>query len=970
MKVTFVVRLGLICLLLACFLYGGTTLNIVNAQEENQELNRIDFVRGISYEDYLKEFQDKQRPDEVVSFQLDNFTDSNMEVEVLNSFEGYVGTIIKTQEEGFIEWQIDVPIEGLYNLYIEYFPIEGRGSAIEREIWINGEMPFRGANHILLSRVWTDETDIRRDNRDNDIRPRQIENPMWRQSYFENYMGYIVDPYLFYLNEGINTIRIVSVREPVAIRSLQFRQASEILSYDDIFIEYGRQGIEEVQGQIIKVQGENSFAKSDPTLHPITDRTSPATIPYHWSKIRLNTIGGYRWSMPRQWISWELEVPEEGLYKIALRARQNIVRGLFSNRRMTINGEVPFSEMENITFSYDNAWGMHVLGRDGEPYLFHFEQGTHLLELEIVLAEELANILRVAEESVYTLNEVYRRVIMVTGAVPDPFRDHQLHHRMPDVLVTLSQQGAVMRDLSARLETFTGQRSAHNAILERLAIQLEDMSVRHRTIPDRLDSLRANIGGLGAWILTTREQPLEIDYLVVASTDSILPRADVNFAERIVHELRAFLASFTEDFDSIGDVHDERDAITVWIATGRDQAQILKGMIDDGFTPQTGIPVNLQLVMPGVLLPATVAGRAPDIAMSVFNGEPVNYATRNAVVDLTAFPDFNEITERFHENAFIPYKFDGGIYALPEQQMFPMLFYRKDVLYELGLSIPNTWDDVFQILPEIQKNHMEFGMPVSTTADTWGGMLSYGIKLKQLGGALYEADGISSALDTEQGIEAFKRWTEMYVLHRLPLAFDLVNRFRTGEMPIAISDYWLYNVLQVFAPELRGSWGFVPIPGIMQADGTINRSAPSGGTAIMMLEQTPEEKRDEAWAFMKWWTDVEAQVRFAREMESIMGAAARFPTANMEALSHLPWPREDYRNLMAQWEWARPNPEVPGGYFTSRHLDNAFRSVVLRGSDPRETLLDYIRIINEEIDAKRREFGLELRPEATTDGRN
>jgi len=936
------------------------------AQDNFEE---IQFIRGITYEDYLSQHSGALRPNEEVLVPLHNYTDREMQLQTLNNFEGYTGTVLVTDEEGFVEWEINVPEEGLYNVFIEYFPVKGRGSSIEREIWINGEMPFRGANRILLSRVWADASGILRDNRDNDIRPRQIERPIWRQDYFRNHMGYFVEPYKFFLREGINVIRLISVREPMAIRRLKFKQAAEILPYDEIFDKYQDKGLEPVQDRLIKIQAETPLMKSDPTLHAITDRTSPATMPSHWSKIRLNTIGGHRWALPRQWIAWEVNVEEEGLYQIALRARQNITRGLFSNRKLTINGQIPFEEMENITFSYNNAWGMHVLGSDGEPYLFHFTKGRNVIELEVVLAQELAKILRVAEESVYTLNEVYRRIIMVTGAVPDPFRDHQLHHRMPDMLVTLREQSDIMRSLSDRLEEFTGQRSAHNAIFERLAIQLEDMSVRHRTIPDRLDSLRANIGGLGAWILFTREQPLEIDFLIVSSPDAVLPRADVGFFERIIHEVRAFVASFTEDFDAIGDVHDEREAITVWIATGRDQAQILKQLIDDSFTPQTGIPVNLQLVMPGVLLPATVAGRAPDIAMSVSNGDPVNFATRNAVVDISVFSDFREIAERFHENALIPYKFDGGVYAIPEQQMFPMLFYRIDVLYELGLQVPDTWDDLFTILPEIQKNHMQFGMPVSTTGDTWGGMLSYGIKLKQLGGELYHGDGISSALDTEEGIEAFKRLTEMYTLHGLPMAFDLVNRFRTGEMPLAISDYWLYNVLQVFAPELRGLWGFAPIPGIRQPDGTINRSAPSGGTAVMMLEQTEPDKRDDAWEFMKWWTDMDAQVRFAREMESIMGAAARFPTANMEALAHLPWPREDYRDLLAQWEWSRPNPEVPGGYFTSRHLDNAFRAVVLRGTDPRETLLDFVRIINEEIDAKRREFGLLLRPDASIDGR-
>jgi len=96
-------------------------------------------------------------------------------------------------------------------------------------------------------------------------------------------------------------------------------------------------------------------------------------------------------------------------------------------------------------------------------------------------------------------------------------------------------------------------------------------------------------------------------------------------------------------------------------------------------------------------------------------------------------------------------------------------------------------------------------------------------------------------------------------------------------------------------------------------------------------------------------------------MESLMGASARHPTANIVAAEQLPWPTKDYKALNTQRQWVIGNPEVPGGYFTPRHLNNAFRKVINEGADPRETLLDYVRIINDEIDNKRKEFGLELR---------
>jgi ABC-type glycerol-3-phosphate transport system substrate-binding protein len=133
------------------------------------------------------------------------------------------------------------------------------------------------------------------------------------------------------------------------------------------------------------------------------------------------------------------------------------------------------------------------------------------------------------------------------------------------------------------------------------------------------------------------------------------------------------------------------------------------------------------------------------------------------------------------------------------------------------------------------------------------------------------------------------------------------------------------------------------------------------------------ENKDAAWSFMKWWTSDDIQTMFGREMESLMGAAARYPTANINALDSLPWPVDDYEQLKEQFQSVRGIPEVPGGYFTGRHLLNAFYSVVVNSADqkamgitikgdkaePRETIVEYVQYMQEEIRNKRMEFGLE-----------
>lgn len=70
-----------------------------------------------------------------------------------------------------------------------------------------------------------------------------------------------------------------------------------------------------------------------------------------------------------------------------------------------------------------------------------------------------------------------------------------------------------------------------------------------------------------------------------------------------------------------------------------------------------------------------------------------------------------------------------------------------------------------------------------------------------------------------------------------------------------------------------------------------------------------------------------------------MGSAARYPTANVEAMKTIAWDRSTQEALTEQWQYVKAIPEVPGGYFTSRYFDFAFRDVVLDGKDVRETMV-------------------------------
>jgi len=84
----------------------------------------------------------------------------------------------------------------------------------------------------------------------------------------------------------------------------------------------------------------------------------------------------------------------------------------------------------------------------------------------------------------------------------------------------------------------------------------------------------------------------------------------------------------------------------------------------------------------------------------------------------------------------------------------------------------------------------------------------------------------------------------------------------------------------------------------------------TGQTGSIIMSSS--EKVDQAWEFLKWWTSTEVQTEFGRQIESVLGPAGRYATANVEALAGLPWSVEEYNKLIAQWNGPVGFQKSPG----------------------------------------------------------
>lgn len=908
-----------------------------------------------SYQDYLELYPDAKLRDKKVEIDLSTYTASGMEATLEN--DGLL-----TGERGLITWTFNVKDAGFYHLRVDYFPTPGKSSTIQREIRIDGEVPFHGAHQIAFYRIWTDENGIQK-RKENEIQPTQIEEPRGQSVYVSDSQKYIEEPYQFYLSEGEHTLTFKSLREPLLISELMFEKADEVPSYEDYYRELSKDhpvySGENVKFQAERTGGEDNHTvkiyKSSPTLYPIANFSNSKLEPYHPYDIRLNTIGGNNWRVIGDSITWDVQVPTTGLYALSMSVLQDTNRGSFSARELKINGSVPFKEAYAITYSYDSQFKMVTLGEE-EPYLFYLEEGVNSISLQVTLGE-LGPIIQEVETSVGILNDLYRQVTQITGVTPNKYIDYQLEKKLPHMVTTFSEEANRLSEMTRRIKAIGGGTSNQTAILDQMVVQLKGLIKNPEDMINQINLMQNNISALSTWILNVSEQPLEIDYFVLSSPEATLPRVKANIFERVYFTIIRFISTFFVDYNNFSSDGEGETTIEVWTQSGRDQANIIRNLIDNTFTPDSNINVNLKLVPNGVVLPATVANKGPDIVLHVSGDTNLNFAMRGAAVDLSQFEDFEDIKTNFHPNSFNTVTYQGGVYGLPDTQSFYMLFFRRDILDKLGLEVPETWEELITMISVLEMNNYKFYMPTSLNM--------YATLVYQHGGAMYLGEGndrgIESGLLSEEAMQAFKMWTDFYTSYKLEISADFTNRFRTGEMPIGVADYTVYNTLAVFAPEINGQWGFAALPGIRQEDGSVNHTSASYVGTTMMLENSKE--KEASWEFMKWWSSTETQVNYGRALEGIMGAAARYNTANLEAVGQLPWESDNYDELIKQYERSTTVPEVPGSYITSRQVDYALRAVINEGQSPREALYFYVRAINEELTIKRTEFGLTTRKE-------
>lgn len=890
----------------------------------------------------------------------DNFNEATKEISVsLKKFKSegknisFSDNVINWADgEGSITFNVNIPESALYNLEIVWKP-QSSGINPNIGVKIDGSFPYENAANIELKREWKNISEKPRvDFGGNEYAQEQIETGEYITSVLHDYTGTLTEPYVFKLAKGKHKITLTNPEHAILIKEITFIPPEITESYSEISKDYD---LKSNNSKLITIQAENAEIKNSKSIIPKSNNSDAGMTPNDAYTSKINYIGGSSWQTPGSAMSWSFDVKTAGYYYLGFRYKQSELINGISWRKLKIDGKTPFNEAKNFGFEFGTGWEYYTFGKSEEnPYYIWLDEGNHTISLEVTVGPQSEYVKRLSEV-VTRLGDEYIKIVMITGESPDVNRDYELFNQIEDFNKTLTECRDSLNSIAADMKKISGSKSTQSiAAIENMSRVLNQMIKSPYVAQQYVKDYYNNYTSVSSWLYDMTNMPLALDEIQIIPFNKELENKNANFFESCGYSILRLIASFTQDY-SLSDKNTSGKEITIWINWGQDQAMVLNSLIKDSFTPQTGINVRIDVVSAS-LINGILSGNFPDLSLHLARTEPVNLGIRGALYDLSNFEDCDEVLKRFQKTSEEPYKYGDALYALPDTQSYFLMYYRKDIMEKLGLSVPQTWDEFKHAAMVIQRNNMNVYVPytqitTATTVNTGIGSLNLlPTLMAQNGLSLYNKEKNATALNSKAAIDVFDFWTDLYTEYGYLKEAEFYNRFRVGVVPLGIAPLATYMNLYSAAPEIAGRWSV----GLVPASENNNRTIAGAGTGCGIINQS--ENKEEAWEFLKWWTSAETQTRYNNNVESLLGMIGRTTTANVEAFQNLAWDKEHLSVMEEQRLQVQEVPEVPGSYYLSRAVDQAFWSVVNGESNSKDAVMKWTKIADDEIDRKIKEY--------------
>jgi ABC-type glycerol-3-phosphate transport system substrate-binding protein len=846
---------------------------------------------------------------------------------------------------------IEAPEDAQYYVSFDYLAYSESMLPVELSMTLNGETPFYEARRLVYESTWVDESEASYDRYGNQIVSIPDKAIQWENKFIKDASYRNTSPLAVELKKGRNEITLEVSEGSILIGNFYLNPEKVIPEYEVTKATEGK--------EIITIEAEDFDTRNSSSIRA-TSIYDDDLSPYASKEKKLNVIDSASFADAGQKIGYNFKVEKEGYYYIAFNYKQNKKSDFPVFTNIYIDGEIPNTNLVSYPFDYEKKFTKTTLKdtETNDKIAVYLTKGTHSIEVEIA-NDNIKHVLEAVDRIMNEINDLALEITKVAGSNKDKNRDFDMEKYIPDAQERLNAWADELDELEKSVKKYNTDVKSIAAFssISVASNRLRSLAKKPDKLPYRINELSQSTNSVNQYLAnlidTLNANDIAFDRIFIYQEDAKLPKKAGVFT-KLGKSISRFFTSFSDQAYSTSNTNKEH--IQVWVNRSRQYIEIMQKMIDETFTPATGISVDLS-IMPdqNKLILANSSGKAPDIATGINYAIPFELGIRGAIKDLTEFDDFTEVASRYSEGLLVPSTIGDGIYSLPETMNFWVLFYRTDILGKLGLEVPNTIEDVKDMLPELQMRGLNFYYPTAgMTMKNFHGTTPL---LFQYGATLYGEDAGNTAINSEQAIKGFTELTDLFTIYNLPKDIpNFYQHFRNGDLPIGIGDYGVYNMLTNAAPEIANSWDIALVPGVEGDDGEVKRYT-SGGAESTVMFKTNDEREAQAWEFMKWWSSADVQAEFGQTLQITYGKDFIWNTANTEAFAELPWNTKDKAVIIDQSKWVVEAPRILGTYMLEREISNAYNLVVVSGENLRTTIDAAVKTVNRETKRKLEEFG-------------
>lgn len=771
------------------------------------------------------------------------------------------------------------------------------------------------------------------------------------------------EPLLFHFEAGENTVSIAPESQRVLLYGLSIVRPETVPNYSEYLAAHD--GAVPYAGETIVIEGENIRAKSDSFIRG-KNVAGAGVFPQSAYYKQINATDDKSNKTIGQRVLYEVEAPQDGFYALTVKYCQPLKAGGLCYRTIEIDGETPFTEFANVGFTHTgiDQYENFTIGGD-QPLTVYLKKGLHTIAF-YTTAAPVDEVYKQLLEIVNEINDTGIEMKKIRGSSSDAASSTDVNRTwdtlkyIPDILERLDRWQTQLTALYDELERIGGMEPSYASDIQLAVQNLKRLAEKPREIPNKIALLSddsSSAAQLVSLVLTKLyDQNLSIDRIYLHAPGAKLPSPNASLFSSLSLSLKRFVYSFSAAMNE-SETESGDNAITVWVNKPTQYVDALRELTAQQFTEQTGIAVTFS-VMPDEkkITLANATGDNPDVALGLSYYRPAEFAMRGMAKNLLEYDDFVDwYGAEYNLSALNPMVYDQGIYGASETQDFFVLFYRTDILDSLGLEVPQTWEDVKAMMPTLQRNAMSFNLPLANNVGYKTFEATSGFVF-QNGGSFYSEDGLSAGFQNPNTIKALREMTDLYLVYGLSQNVpNFFNAFRSGSVPIGVSNFATYLQLQQGAPELNGRWDIALIPGTLREDGVIDRSWQADATCAMIFNNT--QKPDEAYAFFKWWLSSKTQLDYATTLRLKYGSDYIWNTGNLVALKGMPYSKAHLDVIAEQWSWQKEVLRHPASYILEREVSNAWIAIVTKG-EPFQPSVDQATIrCNSEIRRKLVEFG-------------